>query len=283
MLKFPEEIIDLKASLRQRISSAITGFRLNSVRESDVYPVISHTGDEWYSTNRLIYHAGGGIDGLTYSNSKEALEQTLQRGNRVIEIDFMYTSDGHLVCIHDWKSITGQSAPMDLESFSNLRIFAKFTPLTAAELLTYMQQYPDLHIVIDTKETNPNQVVLDLITLCGDDSDLPRRFIIQLYGGGDKQYLMDAYPFTGENFLFTAYKFGTGNPLQIAELCYHEDISVITVPHGSFSDEVLSFLSEKGFIIFEHTVNYPNDAQAALQRGVYGLYTDFLWPEDLTP
>ena len=283
MIKFPEEIIELKASIRQKIVSVTTASRLKAVKEDDSFPVISPTGEEWYSTNRLIYHAGGGIDGLTYSNSKEALEQTLSRGNRVIEIDFLYTSDGHLVCAHDWHGITNQSSPPDLETYKNLRIYGKLTPLTAEELLDYMVQFNDLYIVLDTKESDAVQIVKDLIALCGDNSDLPHRFIIQLYGSGDKQKLMDIYPFTDENFLFTAYKFGTGDPIRIMELCYQENISVITVPHGSLVPEAIDFLTQKGFILFEHTVNHPNEACSALEKGVYGLYTDFLWPSDLTP
>ena len=50
----------------------------------------------------LIIHAGGRIDGVTGTNSLEALEETYAVGGRAIEIDFDWTSDGHQVCIHDF-------------------------------------------------------------------------------------------------------------------------------------------------------------------------------------
>ena len=281
MLKFSDDVSSLKSSIRQKVVFTIASKRIEDFKETDSYAPMTHTGDEWYQTNRLIYHAAGGVDGMSYTNSREALEQTLLRGNRIIEIDFAYTSDGHLVCVHDWNGISQQSKALTLDAYRQLRIYGKYTPLTAEELLAYMREYEDLYIVFDTKESNANQVVLDLIELCGEGSSLPDRFIIQLYSGGNKQILMDAYPFKDENFLFTAYKFGTENPIKILELCYRENISVITAPQGSLSADAIELFAEKGFILFEHTVNRPDEANKALQKGVYGLYTDFLWPDDL--
>lgn len=278
MLKFPEEIIDLKAEVRQKIIS------MRNARNSyDAFDPVSHNDEAWYQNNRLIYHAGGGVDGLTYTNSKEALAHTLQLGNRVIEMDFAYTSDGHLVCVRDWYDISGQHAPLSLADYRNLRVFGKYTPITAEELLGYMEEYEDLYIVVDTKEKDVNQVVLDLIDLCGKDSKLPDRFIIQLYGGGSKEVFRNAYPFADENFLFTVYKFGPDKPLEIMEICYRENITVITVPYGRMDPSALKAFIDRGFIVFEHTVNRPDDAQKSLQMGIHGLYTDFLSPADLNP
>lgn len=277
MLKFPEEIVTLKAEVRQIIIAM-----KNSRNSYDSFGPVSHTGIEWYQENRLIYHAGGGIDGLTYTNSKEALEHTLGLGNRVIEMDFAYTSDGHLVCVRDWYDVSGQSAPLSLADYRQLQIFGKYTPITAEELLGYMEAYEDLYIVLDTKEKDVNRVVLDLINLCGADSKLPDRFIIQLYGGGSKEIFQNTYPFKDENFLFTVYKFGADKPLEIMEICYRENITVITVPYGRMEDTALQAFIDRGFIVFEHTVNRPDDAQRSLQKGVHGLYTDFLSPADVT-
>ena len=52
---------------------------------------------------QLIAHAGGGINGLTYMNSLEAIDLNYSLGLRYFEIDFSWTNDDRLVCIHDWK------------------------------------------------------------------------------------------------------------------------------------------------------------------------------------
>ncbi|MCK4824891.1 sulfatase-like hydrolase/transferase, partial [bacterium] len=50
-----------------------------------------------------VAHAGGGIRGKTYTNSLDALDQNIENGFLYFELDFSFTKDGRLVCIHDWK------------------------------------------------------------------------------------------------------------------------------------------------------------------------------------
>ena len=50
----------------------------------------------------MIAHAGGGIKGQNYSNSIEALDLNYAKGFRYFEIDFSWSSDRQLVCLHDW-------------------------------------------------------------------------------------------------------------------------------------------------------------------------------------
>ena len=56
-----------------------------------------------YSQPLMIAHAGGGINGINYSNSIEALNHNYAKGFRYFEMDFSWTSDNKLVCLHDWK------------------------------------------------------------------------------------------------------------------------------------------------------------------------------------
>ncbi len=51
----------------------------------------------------LVAHAGGGIDGQTYTNSLEAMDLSYSLGHRVIEVDFCWSSDGRLVLMHEWE------------------------------------------------------------------------------------------------------------------------------------------------------------------------------------
>lgn len=57
---------------------------------------------QWYDTGNRILHAMGRIDEYTYTNSRDALENGYQNGNRLFECDFITTSDGQLVACHDW-------------------------------------------------------------------------------------------------------------------------------------------------------------------------------------
>lgn len=284
MLMFAEEILTVKKA----VYSAVGEIRQNlSVRvESPLgeqfadYAPMTHSGEEWYQNTHLIYHAGGTVDGLDYTNSKEALQNTLAAGNHVVEIDFLYTLDGSLICAHEWEDLYALE-PLTLEQVFEVGIWRKYTPMTAKELIAIMKENPELIVVVDTKEEQPLTVIEELVRLADGDENVLGRFVIQLYDRGMKADILEIYPFGGENFLFTAYQFGNERVEEILQLCYDEDIRVVTVVYYAWPQEVIDLFREKGIVIFEHTVNDAYEARDIIARGSQGVYTDFLQPADL--
>lgn len=278
VLKYSEEISQLKKDIKEIYHEEISEKKIDF---SD-YPAIERKKGAWYEAAPLIYHAGGGIGGYAHTNSKEALEKTLESGNRFVEIDFLYTSDNQLACVRLWKHlyVENPSVPT-LKEFEEFKLLGIFTPLTAKQLIEYMVQYPDLYIVIDTKNENCIEVVQSLIELTSFDRNVTNRFIIQLYDQGVKEQILQIYPFEEENFLFSVYKYGPENTNQIMRICYEENIAVITVPYGAWDQESVAMFREKGFIIYEHTVNRLDYAKFSIEKGVNGFYTDYLTEEDL--
>ena len=275
--KYSEEILNLKSKIYYLVQSPHADANIDFTD----YPPITRTGAEWYWSTPLIYHAGGGIDGLDYTNSKEALEASISNGHFFVEIDFAYTADSHLVCMHKWDEQWNSAEPPTLEEFTSTKIFDKYSPMTADEVIQYMEKYPELHVIIDTKENDVVNVISDLIQHSSYDTSITDRFIIQLYTDGMKEQINKLYPFKDENFLFTVYKFGHTYPNKIMKLCYDENISVITVPYAVWSKEIKDLFTSKGFILYEHTVNRPDYANDSLAQGVHGFYTDFLSAEDI--
>lgn len=140
-----------------------------------------------------------------------------------------------------------------------------------------------MYLIVDTKETDAVAVVAELLRLCDSDPYVADRFVIQLYEGGMKSQILELYPFEADNFLFTAYKFGPHRVTDILNLCMEEEISVVTVPYGSWDQAAVQRFTEAGCLVFEHTVNYTSMTDNALLRGVYGFYTDSLQESDLEP
>lgn len=278
---FAEEITAVKRVLYSRLSGTASGEETESVEETvdfqELYasaPSFTHSEEAWYQDTQLIYHAGGGIDGLDYSNSKEAIEQALQYSN-VLEIDFAYTLDKSLVCLHSWDYITGSSVPLTLEEFEAYKVFGHYTTVTAMDIIDLMKERKELIIVVDTKAIDVFPVVQELIRLAENKSDILDRFVIQLYDKGEKAAFLEMYPFPEENFLFTCYKYGT-NHEDILRICLEENISVVTVAQGKWTGEIIDLFTQKGILIYEHTVNRPDQVQQSLENGVHGFYTDFL-------
>ena len=63
------------------------------------------------------------------------MDQCILNGNAVIEIDFLFTSDGELVCLHGWTDVGGLETACTLDEFKNLKIYGKYTPMTAEDAL----------------------------------------------------------------------------------------------------------------------------------------------------
>lgn len=272
---FCEEIRDVKNGIATALHTEAPAA---PSQPPQLHPV-STNGDAWFSQAPLIYHAGGIIEGNSYTNSREALEATLAAGNHFIEIDFNYTADDHLVCIHDWSDAYPGQEPLTLDAFRGMQIQGKFTPMTAEDLLTIMRENPQMHLVTDTKRSL-YRVMTDLTALAGNDPDLLDRFVIQVYREGEKAHIQQLYPFADAQFLFTIYAWGPWS-LEAARVCNDENISVLTVPYGTMPEEDAVLLDQLGFTVYEHTVNRADLARAALDRGIHSFYTDCLQPEDL--
>ena len=106
-----------------------------------------------------IAHACGNINGYSCTNSKEAFESSLKKGIRFIEVDLNLTTDGVLVCTHDWETFRNQTMPrikglessaaMDYGSFKSNKIFKELTPLSIYDIYVFFSKYPDFYLVTD--------------------------------------------------------------------------------------------------------------------------------------
>ena len=239
------------------------------------------SGNEWFVDAPMIYHAGGEIHGGYYTNFREAVEETLSEGNHFIEIDFEYTSDGHLVCAHSWPDVYLADTQPTLEEFLSTKIQGRFTPMTAVDLIQVMRENPQMYLVTDIKNDDICTPLAELVALADEDPTILSRFIIQLYTGREKSSIKEIYPFQDYQFLFTLYRWGAWKR-EAVKICNEENISVITSSIGTIPDEDVAMLRDLGFTLYEHTVNRIDQAKFALERGISGFYTDNLDFSDLT-
>ena len=102
-----------------------------------------------------IAHAGGIIDGYTYTNSLEAVENAINNGINYIELDLSITSDGYLVASHGWigmNSVTQGDRPT-LDEFKRTKVYGRFTTLTYTMIDSIMMANPRLNLVTDKIST----------------------------------------------------------------------------------------------------------------------------------
>ncbi|MEZ5952753.1 MAG: glycerophosphodiester phosphodiesterase family protein [Hyphomonas sp.] len=239
----------------------------------------------------LIAHAGGGLPEGTYSNSREAFDRSGEAGFQLIEADFNWTRDGGLVLIHDWQeahllwfgAVRRAPAVLDLDPFTQAKTEAAFarrrmhrglTPMTVADLSAWMEAHPDVRIVTDIKERN----LEGLARLSETNGQFRDRFIPQIYTPEEYGPVRDL---GFSQIIFTAYR-SRLSAGELAEFAATHDLFALTVPAGSLAEADIRAITGAGTPVLMHTVNDPAAAEALLQTGVSGLYTDYLYPAPAT-
>lgn len=137
--------------VRKRFTSEEEAYELsNMLIRSDWF-------SNYISASELTYiaHAGGSIDGYTYTNSLEAVEHALSNGVQYIEMDLCMTTDSVVVAAHDWRhfheisGFAGDTIPIPLAEFCSRKIYDKYTPITYAMIDSLMDRNPDMYLVTD--------------------------------------------------------------------------------------------------------------------------------------
>ncbi len=222
-----------------------------------------------------IVHAGGAIDGVVGTNSLEALDESYEKGYRFLELDFLLSSDGIPVCLHDWSAFYSSSlgsTPITAEEFSKVKIYNRFTSVTIDSLCEWLKTHPDAYIITDVKDDN----VTALRTIAWDHPEIVSRLIPQIYQYGE---YAPVRALGYSNIILTLYclpkyeqKIDSAYNAAFAKK--HRLLGVtadITLVKENFAEAYLS----EGVPLFVHTVNDKAKKQALYEKGISCIYTDF--------
>jgi glycerophosphoryl diester phosphodiesterase len=240
-------------------------------------PQISISFDE-------IIHAGGELWGVdsegTYrsflgSNSLEGLENCAANGYNAIELDFSFTSDGHLVCIHDWSSeyidTIETGTPLTYDEFMSSKIFWNFTPLDIETVGVFTEEHPDVYIITDIKESFSDAVDAIAAAL----PELKDRIVVQIYSEDDYDIASGA---GFSNIIYTLYRLDWQSKTDTDALIKfersHPLIGFTFAKELCDEKNYVSKLSKAGVPLYVHTVNDSAEIQKYRALGVYGVYTD---------
>lgn len=233
-----------------------------------------------FSESKYIIHACGFIsdsDGneYDYTNSKEALEKSLAAGNRIIEIDFHYTSDGALVCGKAWgdlylngKQLTPGEAPT-LSDYLQCKILDKFTVLTFDDVAGFMRDNPDMLVVTDTKETDVDTYKM----IAKQYPDIADRFIVQIYHASEYDAVKEAgFPY----IIYTLYETEDSERTEKALLKASKKPLVGFTFHIDLTEdqEFMEIMKKTDTPLFVHTENDESKIKEYLGNGISAIYTD---------
>ncbi len=232
------------------------------------------------SENKYIIHACGEIadeegEVFTYTNSRDALEKSYDAGCRVIEIDFRFTSDGHLVCNHAWGELTldGENlvageAP-DYETYLKCRFQDRFELLSVEDVVSFMREHEDLIVVTDIKDDNVGNCEM----IAREYPDLMDNFVIQIYHA-DEFAPVSKLGF--KYIIYTLYETEEDERTQSAiEKIAKMGLVGFTI-YSEWADDpdFYEMMNATGLPLYVHTVNEDAQLEHYFSMGADAIYTD---------
>ena len=247
-----------------------------------------------FTNHRMVAHAMGGIDELTYTNSYDAFRVNYEKGLRVFEVDLLLSSDHELIARHEWgegfTKMLGQQDTVETErqgavwshgEFKAAKIKGDYEPLDWADIVKLLERYPDIYIVTDTKQTTPEEIQ-EIFTQIVEQTkerqlELLERVVPQIYNRDMWETVQAIYPF--DSVIFTLYQTQETDE-QVVQFAKEKQIAAITMSETRANPDLIADLKRVGVVSYVHTINDPKLITKFQRMGAYGFYTDFLAEED---
>jgi len=225
-----------------------------------------------------VAHAGGGYNKETYTNSIEALNYNADK-YYLFEIDFSFTKDNKLVCLHDWKDGFTRSygykinEPLSLSDFEQINDKnLKYTKCTLENLITWLTKNKNAKIITDIKTSN----IKGLEFIANKYTKYLNRFIPQIYHQWE---YYQAKLFGYNEIIWTLYRTSKSNDLIIRDVNKME-LYAVTMPKNRAKTGLGLRLKEKNVNTYVHTINLIDEVEKYKKLGIDEIYTDWLHPSD---
>ena len=223
----------------------------------------------------MIAHAGGGYEGQNYTNSIEALNGSYQGGFRYIEMDFSWTSDDQLVCLHDWDKTFKKIFNKKIKQALNYAEFIQlvedhpdFRSCTLDSLAVWLLNKPKVRIITDIKYDNLKGIGL----IVEKYPELKPQLIPQFYQPEEYQQFKDM---GFDDLIWILYQY-KGSKKSVLKLSQKMDLLAVSMRARQAKSRSLQKLL-KYHSIFVYTINdEKNKTKLSEKYGVTGIYTDFL-------
>ncbi len=262
--------------LAQSITASLTAFSLVMLLIIPIVRAVSVTIMINSNFKAYVIHAGGGSDGISYLNCKEYFEYYVANGYEYIELDFMFSSDQEIICTHSFEYLEGydENNRPTLQEFEEYLLLGQYHGITFDWLIEKLNEYPNVKIVFDTKESDEVQLIEKLVEQALEyDFDIFSRFIIQVYSYEEYLNIKQNENLKFKEFWYSNYK----SVLTLTEILeYFEDKEDVTTLVLSTSNwEAMSpylYKTSKKIAVF--TVNDEKTKYYYKYNGVNYIYTD---------
>ena len=236
-----------------------------------------------FSNNNANYiaHAGGEIDGFTYTNSVQAIKQSIKIGYNFIEIDLHLSSDGYFYGFHDFRSLILKDQN-DLEIIDNFqkKFFSKTVKKKDLILLNKKLKYPIILeeeiIEIFKSDTNLNLVTdktQDFRQLKDKFNFMNDRLYVEI---STKKNYLKSLLYSLDNRIFLTHNFNFKDRLfirlfRIKNVVFQKDLLKMDV----VKNRIKKYKNLFNIKFFTYTVNMKDDFN------FYSQFVDFIYTDNI--
>lgn len=241
----------------------------------------------WVKENRYIAHAMGGIEGNAYTNSKQAMTSSYNRGLRVFEADLSMSADNELILLHsfDRQGLSELGLPLSWanskpskKEFLSEKILGKYETLSLENVAEFMKEHKGVYLVVDLKINDiksVEQAYRKLVdTFNKVDKQSLNRVIPQIYYEEMYKPIMNIYDF--KSMIFTTYRLEDLEVNKIVDFSYEHGIKIVAANRFKFSEDLTKKLVDRDISLYMYTYNDSNKVNSLRNSYVSGFYTDFL-------
>lgn len=212
----------------------------------------------------MLVEDGGGY---TYSNSIEALRYCIAADFKCIEIDVRVTKDGKIVCVHDFLC---ENPPMYSE-FMKEQLDLRWTPMDLIQCLRICSNN-NILLIVDTK----NNRELEMIVHCLEENEQIKNIWIQIFKEEDMKLLKNKEVNVLYNLTFET------NYIRVARFCKAFGIKQVSISLDCINkNNEWYYLVENDIRVYVHTVNNMKTYYDLKSKGIAGVFTDYILPEQL--
>ena len=227
------------------------------------------------SYTNLIAHACGAYHGIAYTNSLNALERNFEKGFRIFEIDFSLTTDNKVIMLHDtsftMKDLFGSDAMrFTHEKFIKSKTKYNLDLMDIDILANWLKNHTDAYVIIDYKKDGM-QILKSICDKCG---EILQRFYVQIY---TFEEYSDIREMGFGEIILTLYMSAYRDE-DIVNFVRENNIYAVTMPVNRAETQLPMILKKINVRVFAHTVNSKGIYSKLLYNGVYGIYTDSIYP-----
>ncbi|MEJ1089996.1 glycerophosphodiester phosphodiesterase family protein [Microbacterium sp. Mu-80] len=255
----------------------------------------THGNSSWSGQHTLIAHALGRIGGKDYTNSKQALTRSYERGFRLFEVDVALTSDGEPVLIHGWTPkdharlgwdapTADASAQLSVAAFRGKRVHGKYATMRLSDLRDFLVQHPDTRVLFDVRPLDRAQTreIYGKIASIINDKGLRDRCMAGTYNKEMVEEVRSLGHFSRINLFHAKPQSDTSAELDESFLsfCVAQQVETVTVAPTT-PKQILDAFRDSGISPIAFTVNDARAAADLLERGATSVGTDTISPESL--